>query len=106
MPALTAIIRDRIRVNGPVSFAWFMEQALYHPEHGYYSSGRAGIGRGGDYFTNVSGGPVFGQVLPTQFVEIWEKLGRVENFTIVEQSAHHGGVSVHVSATLRREAPG
>ena len=33
-----------------------MEQALYHPEHGYYSSGRCAIGRKGDYFTNVSVG--------------------------------------------------
>ena len=105
IPALTAIIRDRIRVNGPVSFAWFMEQALYHPEHGYYSSGRAGIGRGGDYFTNVSVGPVFGQLLATQFVEIWEKLGRAENFTIVEQGAHHGEFARDVLESIRQETP-
>jgi SAM-dependent MidA family methyltransferase len=106
IPALTAIIRDSIRANGPVSFAWFMEQALYHPEHGYYSSGRADIGRGGDYFTNVSVGPVFGQLLATQFVEIWEKLGRVENFTIVEQGAHHGEFARDVLESIRQETPG
>ncbi len=52
-PALVELIRRRIRSDGPASFRWFMEQALYHPEHGYYSSGRATIGRRGDYFTNV-----------------------------------------------------
>ena len=67
-----------------------MEQALYHPEHGYYSSGRASIGRCGDYFTSVSIGPVFGQLLAAQFAQIWERLGKIDNFVIVEQGAHHG----------------
>ncbi len=67
-----------------------MEQALYHPSHGYYSSGRAAIGRGGDYFTNVSVGPLFGRLLAAQFAEMWERLGRIDNFVILEQGAHHG----------------
>ncbi|MEY2549345.1 MAG: hypothetical protein QOD64_1927, partial [Verrucomicrobiota bacterium] len=50
--ALTDFIRGVIRKTGPVSFDWFMEQALYHPQFGYYSSGRCAIGRRGDYFTN------------------------------------------------------
>ncbi|HAK07298.1 MAG TPA: hypothetical protein DCO65_08565, partial [Spartobacteria bacterium] len=50
---LVELIRAEIAKRGHVSFAWFMQQALYHFEHGYYSSGRASIGRRGDYFTNV-----------------------------------------------------
>src|SRR5256885_11248237 len=87
---LVEMIREQIRSRGPQSFAWFMEQALYHPEHGYYSSDRAIIGRRGDYFTNVSIGPLFGHFVAAQFGEIWERLGRISNFTIVEQGAHHG----------------
>jgi SAM-dependent MidA family methyltransferase len=87
---LVQLIKETIRNHGPQSFAWFMEQALYHPSHGYYSSGRAAIGRGGDYFTNVSVGPLFGRLLAAQFAEIWERLGRIDNFTILEQGAHHG----------------
>jgi len=87
---LVQVIKETIRNHGPQSFAWFMEQALYHPSHGYYSSGRAAIGRGGDYFTNVSVGPLFGQLLAAQFAEMWERLGRIDNFTILEQGAHHG----------------
>ena len=70
--ALTDFIRRTIRQRGPVTFAWFMEQALYHPELGYYSSGRCAIGRRGDYFTNVSVGPLFGRLLAAQFAEMWE----------------------------------
>ena len=82
-----------------------MEQALYHPEHGYYSSGRASIGRKGDYFTNVSVGPLFGQLLAAQFAEIWEKLGRIDNFTIVEQGAHDGAFARDVLAALQSSSP-
>ena len=83
-------IRAQIEKHGPVSFAWFMQQALYHPEHGYYSSGRCAIGRKGDYFTNVSVGPLFGQLLALQFIEIWERLGKMNHFVIVEQGANDG----------------
>ena len=57
-----------------------MEQALYHPEHGYYGSGHCAIGRRGDYFTSVSVGPLFGTLMAGQFAEIWEKLGRARRF--------------------------
>src|SRR5438132_12073383 len=109
-PDLIRLIRTEIEKHGPVSFAWFMQQALYHPEHGYYSSGRCAIGRRGDYFTNVSVGPLFGQLLAAQFAEVWRRLGngscgreqRIDipeiigarelfrSFVIVEQGAHHG----------------
>ncbi len=104
-PALVGLIRDEIRVRGPVSFAWFMQQALYHPEHGYYSSDRATIGRRGDYFTNVSVGPLFGQLLAIQFAEIWDRMGKPENFSIVEQGAHHGDFARDVLGFLRDHRP-
>ncbi len=45
-------IVDEIEARGgSVPFDEFMELALYHPEHGYYSSGELRYGRGGDYLT-------------------------------------------------------
>ncbi len=104
-PVLAEFIRDTIRHHGPVTFAWFMEQALYHPEHGYYSSGRGAIGRRGDYFTNVSVGPLFGRLLAAQFTEMWESLGRPDDFVIVEQGAHHGDFARDVLEAVRERAP-
>ena len=104
-PALIDIIQTEIRKRGHVSFAWFMKQALYHPEHGYYSSGRASIGRGGDYFTNVSVGPLFGQLLAAQFAQIWRRLGQIDNFIIVEQGAHHGDFARDVLEAVRKIQP-
>lgn len=103
--ALRDLIRSTIRAHGPVPFDWFMEQALYHPEHGYYSSGRCRIGRRGDYFTNVSVGPLFGRLLAAQFAEMWEMLGRPGEFTIVEQGANEGDFARDALEAVRERAP-
>src|SRR5207249_1588016 len=104
-PDLIRFIRAEIEKSGPVSFAWFMHQVLYHPEHGYYSSGRCAIGRKGDYFTNVSVGPLFGQLLGAQLAEIWERLGKIDNFMIVEQGAHDGQFARDVLESVQKRSP-
>ena len=102
--ALSDLIRQTIRRIGSVRFDWFMEQALYHPDFGYYSSGKCEIGRRGDYFTNVSVGPLFGRILAAQFAEMWELLDRPGEFTVVEQGAHQGDFARDVLEAVR-EAP-
>lgn len=102
---LVQFIRETIRARGPISFAWFMQQALYHPARGYYSAGRCAIGRRGDYYTNVSVGPLFGQLLAAQFAEIWERLGKIDNFVLVEQGAHHGEFARDVLESARKRWP-
>ena len=104
-PALIQVIRDQIENGGPQSFAWFMQQALYHPEHGYYASGRCVIGRKGDYFTNVSVGPLFAQLLVAQFCEIWERLGKADDFVILEQGAHDGQFALDVLEFVQNHLP-
>lgn len=93
---LEEILRGEIGKSGPLTFARFMEVALYHPELGYYASGRAQVGRSGDFYTNVSVGPVFGRVLAGQFREMWERLERPEEFVVVEQGAHGGEFAADV----------
>lgn len=99
-PSLDQIIAAEIAADGPLTFARFMELALYHPELGYYSSGRAGIGRAGDFYTNVSVGPTFGRVLAGQFQEMRRHLGEPKDFTVVEQGAHHGQFAADVLTAL------
>ena len=102
---LTAPIRAAIAGRGPMPFREFMERALYDPEHGYYASGHARLGRKGDYFTSVSVGPLFGALLARQFAEVWERLGAPADFTLVEQGAHRGELTRDVFIGLRRLAP-
>ncbi len=67
-----------------------MEIALYHPEKGYYSSGCAHIGKSGDFYTSVSVGRIFAQILYTQFEEVWNALKQPSCFPLVEFGAHTG----------------
>jgi SAM-dependent MidA family methyltransferase len=101
--ALANLIRDQIRKSGPVSFAWFMDQALYNPLYGYYSSERTRIGKPGDFFTNVSVGDLFGKILGDQFVELFDLLGAVDDFKLVEQGAENAQLAKDVLEALASE---
>jgi len=102
---LFVALREEITQRGPIPFRDYMERALYDPEHGYYGSGRARVGRGGDFFTNVSVGPLFGRLLARQFAEMWLRLGQPADFVIVEQGAHRGDFAADVLGALRELAP-
>jgi SAM-dependent MidA family methyltransferase len=65
----SAILRERIAREGPISFEDFMETALYHPQFGYYRSGRDPFGCEGDFFTAAQI-PAFG-ILVRTILESW-----------------------------------
>ena len=81
-------IRDRISRRGSITFAEFMELALYHPE-GYYSEDSR-IGARGDYFTSPVLHPAFGALIAVQLRVMWNTLGRPSPFWIVEPGARDG----------------
>jgi SAM-dependent MidA family methyltransferase len=92
--ALSEILAGRIRAGGPISFAEFMRECLYHPVHGYYS--RASAQRFGDYYTSVDVHPIFGRLLARQLAEMWELLGSPRPFTVVEVGAGTGRLAAHI----------
>jgi SAM-dependent MidA family methyltransferase len=100
--ALANLIRDQIQKNGPVSFTWFMDQALYHPLYGYYSIERTRIGKAGDFFTNVSVGELFGEILADQFIELSDFLRTADDFRLVEQGAEDAQLAKDVLKALPR----
>src|SRR6266436_4050746 len=97
---LDSLIRERIQRGGPVPFPWFMEQALYHAEYGYYARPGTRIGRLGDFYTNVSTGSLFGQILALQIVEMWASLGRPVDFKIIEQGAEDGKLAIDILSAI------
>lgn len=91
---IVAILADRIRSRGPITFAEYMEACLYHPLHGYYTKKDQHPRR--DYFTNVDVGPLFGRLLARQFREMWRQLGRPSVFRLVECGAGMGTLARHI----------
>ncbi|MCU0782358.1 MAG: SAM-dependent methyltransferase [Akkermansiaceae bacterium] len=91
--------------EGPLDFREFMAAALYHPERGYYARGSGQVGRRGDFFTSVSVGPVFGELLARRFLAWWLAAGRPAPWRIIECGAHDGTLARDVLRELRRLAP-
>ena len=85
-------------------FSAFMAHALYDAREGYYASGRASVGTSGDFYTNVSVGAVYGELLADQFLEMRGVLG--EDFVIVEQGANDGRLAGDVLEALERRGEG
>ncbi len=86
---LEDIIIEEIHRNGPLSFARFQELALYHPELGYYCSGREKLGFDGDFYTSCTLSPVFGETIAVQLLEMWQT-SLPGDLTIVEYGAGTG----------------
>lgn len=82
-----------------------MTDALYHPELGYYAREPRQVGRGGDFFTSVSVGPLFGMLLARRFFNEWMSLGKPECWRIVECGAHDGTLATDILGELGRLSP-
>ena len=94
-----------IQQEGPLSFARFMQLALYDPEHGFYAPGRLRVGKQGDFFTNVSVGPLFGRMLALQLTELWQLQNRPPLWNLIEQGADRGLLSLDILSALQTHAP-
>lgn len=85
---------SEIAASGPISFARFMELALYHPQFGYYmrppEAGCERIGWSGDFYTSSDVHPILGQALAKQARQIDALLGHPDPFIVVEMGAGKG----------------
>jgi len=96
-------IAQEIASCGVISFARFMELALYCPDCGYYEKDKDIVGRRGDFYTSASTGSLFGELLAFQFVE-WleaEAKGDGVSISIVEAGAHDGQLAKDILTWLR-----
>ena len=64
-------IREHIAASGGwISFARYMELALYAPGLGYYSAGARKLGKAGDFVTAPEISPLYGQTLARQVKQV------------------------------------
>jgi SAM-dependent MidA family methyltransferase len=101
--SLTAILAARVRAGGPIPFAEFMRECLYHPEHGYYS--RLRTRRRRDYYTSVDVHAIFGRLIARQLAEMWDLLGSPQPFLAVESGAGVGRLAANILDFAARELP-
>lgn len=88
-------IRSSIDLKGAITFAEFMEIALYHPNGGYYAQGTA-FGERGDYFTSPSAHPAFGALIAIQLREMWRALNQPIPFYAIEIGAGDGTLATDI----------
>jgi len=119
MKTLVEIIRREMAARGILSFARFMELALYCPVYGYYETKKDNPGRRGDFYTNVSVGELFGQLLAFQFAEWLEGIktlnpqllgaakrsGDGSTFHLIEAGAHDGQLAKDILSWLQSSRP-
>ena len=68
---LSALIAKEISAaGGPISFARYMELALYAPGLGYYSAGSRKLGSDGDFVTAPELSPLFARTLARQLAQL------------------------------------
>lgn len=72
---LDHIRADIVAQGGAISFARFMELALYAPGLGYYQAGARKFGPEGDFITAPELSPLFGRCLAHQCRDILDALG-------------------------------
>src|SRR3989337_2912391 len=84
---LISEIKKQIEKKGRITFAEFMDIALYWPGKGYYTSENVRWGKDGDYLTSIDVSPVFGRLLAYKLKEMWQNLGSPPQFSLIEVRA-------------------
>lgn len=94
-------IRERIRRLGRITFAEFMDLALYHPKYGYYSCENKKLGARGDFSTSPETHPVFGFLMGRLIEQMWSSIGKPDEFTVVEMGAGNGTMCSQILSYAR-----
>lgn len=82
-------LRARIALEGPITVAAFMAEALAHPAHGYYMRGDP-FGRGGDFTTAPEISQTFGELIGLWCADLWQRAGGPAPFRWIELGPGRG----------------
>jgi SAM-dependent MidA family methyltransferase len=102
--AITGAEAARIARRFP-SYRDFVDDALFHPTWGYYSTGHVRFGEGGHFDTfPIALAPLFGQMLSAYAFRRWRALGEPAAFEICELGAGNGQLCLDVLVAANERA--
>jgi SAM-dependent MidA family methyltransferase len=101
---LAALIRAEIESSPDrrITFARYMELALYEPDLGYYRATADRPTDAGDFLTAPETHPIFGWTVARRVEAMWEELGRPPVFRLTEFGAGSGTLGLSILDGLRR----
>lgn len=99
-----AHLRALIAAEGPITVARFMEEALGHPEHGYYRT-RDPLGAAGDFTTAPEIAQVFGELIGAWCAVVWQQAGRPDPVMLVELGPGRGTLMADALRAIAKVAP-
>lgn len=88
-------LKERIRRDGPITIAAYVDACLQDEAHGYYRK-RAAIGHGGDFITAPEISQIFGELIGLWAAVVWQQMGAPARVNLVELGPGRG--------TLMRDA--
>lgn len=101
---VATILHQEVEQAGVISFARFMEAALYCPNIGYYERHTRQLSRAGDFYTSVSVGRLFGELLARRFADWLGALGPGP-LQLAEAGAHDGQLAHDILSWLAAHRP-
>jgi SAM-dependent MidA family methyltransferase len=96
---------DARHARGLPSFRDFVDDALFHPRWGYYSTGAVRFGDGGHYDTFPTAlSPLVGRMVAGAARRLWLRAGRPRRFEVCELGAGNGQLCLDTVATVATRA--
>jgi SAM-dependent MidA family methyltransferase len=87
------------------SYRDFVDDALFHPTWGYYSTGQVRFGEGGHYDTfPLALSPLFGRMVATDAYRFWRRAGQPPRFEICELGAGNGQLCLDARIAVSERA--
>jgi NADH dehydrogenase [ubiquinone] 1 alpha subcomplex assembly factor 7 len=103
-PEPTALERElaaRIAADGPIGTDALMAAALFHPQHGYYTT-RSPLGAAGDFITAPEISQMFGELVGLWLAQRWMDMGSPDPFALVELGPGRGTLMCDILRAVGR----
>ena len=97
---LLEYLKRHIALSGPITIADFMNEALAHPEYGYYRK-QDPFGRDGDFITAPEISQMFGELIGLWAAVTWQQMGSPRKINLVELGPGRGTLMADALRAVR-----